>query len=95
MTARAWVDEVAVTPLRDAGGELRHCVIVHDDVTELVAPAPRRATAGRRAADRRRVQITGGLARFVLDSLEEGVVLFGARRRDRRLQRLARCASSA
>ena len=70
--------------------------MVHDDVTDAGrARAPQRqrapaATHGRK----RRVEITGGLARSVLDSLEEGVVLFGAQRRDRRLQRLARCGSS-
>ena len=75
---RSWVDEVTVTPLRDAAGELRHCVIVHDDVTHLVAPPEEQVeqAAPPRSA-RRRVEVTGGLARNVLDSLEEGVVLFG------------------
>jgi len=69
-----WVDEVSLTPLRDHAGELRHCVMVHVDVSDLVAPRPQRAAA---PADKRRVEITGGLARSVLDSLEEGVILFG------------------
>ena len=74
---RSWVDEVTVTPLRDAAGDLRHVVVVHDDVTHLVAPAQEPASASTSGAPKRRVEITGGLARSVLDSLEEGVVLFG------------------
>ena len=74
---RPWVDEVSVTALRDAGDVLRHCILVHDDVTEIVAPQSQRPAEPARPADRRRIAITGGLARSVLDSLEEGVVLFG------------------
>jgi diguanylate cyclase (GGDEF)-like protein/PAS domain S-box-containing protein len=75
---RSWVSEVTVTPIRDAQGDLRHCVVVHDDVTDIVSPQTQRPEkpAGR-VGGRRRVEITGGLARNVLDSLEEGVVLFG------------------
>lgn len=73
----SWVDEVTVTPLRDAGGELRHCIMVHEDVTEIVAPEVPRPPASEHVAGKRRIAITGGLARNVLDSLEEGVVLFG------------------
>ena len=71
----SWVDEVTVTPLRDAAGDLRHCVIVHDDVTHLVSPPAEKPAASEGV--RRRVEVTGSLARNVLDSLEEGVVLFG------------------
>jgi diguanylate cyclase (GGDEF)-like protein/PAS domain S-box-containing protein len=75
---RSWISEVSVTPMRDAAAELRHCVVVHEDVTDLIAPQTQRPAApAKDAADRRRVEITGGLARNVLDSLEEGVVLFG------------------
>jgi diguanylate cyclase (GGDEF)-like protein/PAS domain S-box-containing protein len=70
----SWVDEVSLTPLRDHAGELRHSVIVHVDVTDLVSPRSQRPAA---LGDKRQVEITGGLARSVLDSLEEGVVLFG------------------
>ena len=74
----SWVDEVTVTPLRNHAGELRHCVIVHEDVSDLVAPAGQKATGSpSRGAPKRRVEVTGTLARNVLDSLEEGVVLFG------------------
>src|SRR3954466_5897861 len=73
----SWVDEVSVTPLRDRAGELRHCVMVHEDVTALVAPRTQRPAQPAEQGDKRRVEITGGLARSVLDSLEEGVVLFG------------------
>ena len=77
----SWVDEVTVTPLRNDAGELQHCVIVHEDVTDLVAPAQEQqpGTASSGDVPKRRVEITGGLARNVLDSLEEGVVLFGPR----------------
>ena len=73
----SWVDEVSVTPLRDRAGDLRHCVMVHEDVTALVAPPAQRPAQSAEQGDKRRVAITGGLARSVLDSLEEGVVLFG------------------
>lgn len=75
----SWVDEVTVTPLRDAAGELLHCVLVHEDVTAIVAPQAQRPAAPASAVARRRIEITGALARNVLDSLEEGVVLFGER----------------
>lgn len=74
-----WVDEVTVTPLRDNGGRLLHCVLAHEDVSEIVAPQAQRPAVPAQAGDKRRVEITGGLARCVLDSLEEGVVLFGDR----------------
>jgi diguanylate cyclase (GGDEF)-like protein/PAS domain S-box-containing protein len=70
----AWVSEVTVTPLRDRTGGLRHVVMLHEDVTDLVAPREKRPEP---ASRRRRVEITGGLARNVLDALEEGVILFG------------------
>ena len=73
---RTWVDEVSVTPLRDRTGDLLHCVIVHEDVTALVAPGAERSAEAPSTA-KRRVAVTGRLARSVLDSLEEGVVLFG------------------
>jgi diguanylate cyclase (GGDEF)-like protein/PAS domain S-box-containing protein len=74
-----WVDEVSVTPLRDASGDLRHSVMLHVDVTELVSPPDERPAEPAAGESKRRVEITGGLARAVLDSLEEGVVLFGER----------------
>src|SRR5215211_408572 len=73
----SWVDEVSVTPLRDAAGNLRQSLMLHEDVTELVAPSPQKPAAAAEGADKRRIAITGGLARSVLDSLEEGVILFG------------------
>src|SRR4051812_7353879 len=76
---RSWVDEVSVTPMRDARGELRHSVLVHEDVSEhseeTTAAQPDPWVRAR--DDRRRVQLAEGLARSVLDSLEQGVVLFG------------------
>jgi diguanylate cyclase (GGDEF)-like protein/PAS domain S-box-containing protein len=74
---QAWVDEVTSTPLRDSGGDLRHCVLVHEDVTAIVDPQVQGPAEPAQAADKRRVAVTGRLARSVLDSLEEGVVLFG------------------
>jgi diguanylate cyclase (GGDEF)-like protein/PAS domain S-box-containing protein len=75
---RSWIDEVTVTALRDSAGELRHTVMVHEDVTELISPTPQQPAIPAVQADpgRRRVEITGRLARNVLDALEEGVVLF-------------------